>query len=346
MRLNSGSVVRSFGALALATLLAGPPLGIVAASAQAPTAVTDLIRRVPSCTNPIGCLFSAKQWGIMPTGFEFAALIPELSKFPVSDPVTGTSNNFFNASQYASDCNSSLYIINTPALPAVGRNPAKPAQQVPICEATSVPVVDSSFLNQLQAAGLQYHLVFPIQDNGNIRGYVVWNSSVPPFRAGQVFPSIAGYARIEGVTWQNQFQASGSLVDGDLAGQFIADQSSPVQQTALRLEVPGGEATLGTTTPIYAATMVTDAWLAGAPTPPVAQPPFPPAPAIVAGAPASPLNVGGPGVPANSGSSVAGNGNGRGDTNFDFAAFCNAPDSQGRPRSPTFVQACLSVEGQ
>jgi hypothetical protein len=89
----------------------------------------------------------------------------------------------------------------------------------------------------------------------------------------------------------------------------------------LRLEVPGGEATLGTTTPIYAATMVTDAWLAGTPTPPAAQPPLPPALPIVAGAPAAPLNVGGPGVPAAIGQQTAGASNGRGDTDFDFLAF-------------------------
>lgn len=54
---------------------------------------------------------------------------------------------------------------------------------------------------------------------------------------------------------------------------IILNQSQSVRETTLRIEIPGWLATIGTTIPVHYATLVTDDWLAGTPTPPT-----PPAP--------------------------------------------------------------------
>jgi hypothetical protein len=340
MRLNSGSVVRSFGALALAALLAGPGLGISVASAQAPTSLAAMEGRSTGCAS-VNCLFFARAWGTMPTGFEFADGMTDITHFPVPDPFTGTTNGFFDSSQYTFSCNGPLWLQNSPARPAMDfgpiHSPAMPAIVVPLCNATSVPVVDASFLGKLSAAGYLYHLVFPIKDNGNSRGYVVWNSPISPERAGLDMPRVAGYARIDGVTWQDQF-APAVL---DLAGRFIGEQSSPDRETTLRLEVPGWASTIGTDTPIYLATMVTDAWLAGTPTPPSI--PLSPPSAPPGNNPAGPTNVTTPSSPAGSGTPSGGSDPSNPGSQYSWAAYCNSPNRDGTPRSADFVQSCLAT---
>jgi hypothetical protein len=258
-------IIRGAGTLAILSLLAGSVVGIRPARAQTPTSISAL--STPGCVNAQRpkCFFNATQWGNMPTGLEFEDLLLSASAFPAPDPLTGSGNGFFGASQYAYDCNTSLMIIDTPAEPAVGQFPAQAAVVVPLCQATSVPVVDASFLNQLSGAGMQFHLVFPIQDNGNQRGYVVWNSplSSAQAHAGATYPAVEGFARIEGVTWQNQFQPT-TISFGDFAGEFINDQPSPTRESTLRLEVPGWSATLGTSFPVTYGDNLSDELLPGA----------------------------------------------------------------------------------
>jgi hypothetical protein len=190
-------------------------------SAHAQTLMTKQTS-VGSAATPGGfAYFFPSQWGNLIDGLKEGDLIYELTAFPPPDPRFGTVNGFFDPSQYAADCNTSMFIINDPGGEPITFGPfgepgiiAQPVQ-VPVCQATAVPVVNASFLNQLQATGLQFHLVFPIQDNGNGRGYVVWNNpNSPQDRAatgkdldGPDLALTAGYARIEGVTWQNQFQS-------------------------------------------------------------------------------------------------------------------------------------------
>jgi hypothetical protein len=318
------------------------------AQAQAPTSV---MQTLPAQCGSVRCnylMFMANQWGTKPTGLEFAALIAEIKDFPQKDTLTGTSNGFFDPSQYASDCNTGLYIDNTPATPAMpgprGTTiPAKPASIVHICKATSVPVVDASFVNRLQAAGLQYHLVYPIKDNGNGRAYVVWNSPLSGYqpRAGATWPSTAGYARIEGVGWQNQFQSE-FTPHGDYAGDFIAAQTSPVRETTLRLEVPGYLGTVGTGNWMYVATMVTDDWLASTPLPPTPTAQLPPIPPYAPPGDPTPINAGGVTSGGGSGSPVNEAVDGRNTVPFDYVAFCNSPGNDGQPRSPGWVSNCMA----
>jgi len=307
---------------------------------------------------------NSNQWGLSGSeGADYAVV--ELPSFPPHDQLRGTTNGFFDASQYTADCSGSIFIANDPGtvLPGFfGQGFITiPGRRVRLCSATSVPVVDTNFINQLTAAGLSYKIVYPIQENGNGRAYIVWASNDVPSNStsiGGVFlPTIAGYARIEGVTWQNQFQpftfmpVNGDLLfggspfggspvtfpQGDVAGDAIDALQSPLRETTLRLSVPEASNTVGTSTSGFSVTMVTDAWLAALPPPP---PPLPTTPAVP-GIAAAPINVGAPGNPFASGSQTVGTGNSQNDMGFNFAAFCNAPDKSGRPRTQAFIQACL-----
>jgi len=285
-------------------------------------------------------------WGSLRTGASVTDGIFALSNWPPADPVLGTApaNGFFDPSQYAADCGGPYFIINSPTTTVTqfeagqGLVPVTfPAVVTPICSATAVPVVDTSFLSQLQSAGLQYKIVYPIQDNGNGRGYVVWNNAFPfnyNFHRGSNYPTTAGYARITGLTWQNQFAPTSSGSFGDPAGAFINGLPSPIRQTTLRLEVPG-EAGVS----IVAPTMVTDAWLAGT------VPPAPQVPPVLAapdtGAPPPPINVGGQGVPF--GAAPAGVDFGaRNVVPFDVINACETGVSGGTPRSASWIAVCIA----
>jgi hypothetical protein len=217
---------------------------------------------------------------------------------------------------------------------------------VRVCKATSVPVVGADFPAKLQAAGLSYKIVYPIKDNGNGRGYIVWNNAVEPRYAGGNWPSVSGYARIEGVAWQNQFAAYSSVYPyGDIAGAFVAAQDSGVRETTIRLEIPGWLATIGTYSAVVAPTMLTDDWLAGTPTPPTPPvpavpltPPAPPATAVVA----SPTNAGSPSVGTGSGAGVGGADHEPGAA-FDWDSYCRSPNPDGSQRTLGWIENCLAT---
>jgi hypothetical protein len=346
-------------------------------SAQAQQTLLPVSQGFPSSQGASDFLpiHNTNQWGL--TGSDGVGLsIEQLSSFPPQGPSRGTTNGLFDASQYAADCGGSIFMVNDPAY-VLGGNPflgipgiPVSARQLHLCSATAVPVVNATFINQLTAAGLSYKIVYPIQDNGNGRAYIVWASN-DVFEFGgsnffnpstKNFSTIAGYARIEGVGWQDQFQlftftpVSGTIgsgltrgppvmfAQGDAAGDAINALQSPLRGTTLRLSVPQADSSVGTVLSGFSVTMVTDAWLAALPPPP-APPPLPTTPAVP-GTAAAPINVGAPGNPFGSGSQTVGTGHSQNDTGFDFAAFCNAPDQSGRPRTQAFIQACLAVEGK
>ena len=320
---------------------------------------------------------SAQFWDVM-----------DLSAFPKKDLDWGTVNGFYDASRYAADCSAPLYILKNPGgyasyNPNYGYSDYVPPRQVPLCSATSVPVVDASFLGKLAAAGIEYHLAYPIANNGNGRAYVVWlnfNGSrgsglqaeynpqrgliaflgPVPASDGVVRPAIAGYARIEGVGWQNQFQAythtdvstvggnvsyaTTTIAHGDSAGDFIASLPSPRRETTIRLEMPMCWIQVDGCNVAYEVTMVTDDWLAGQPTPPTPPPtPLQQAAAPPPAAPASPTNLPGPSAPAGDGTpggDTAGDGDGGA---FDWEAYCRMPNADGTPKPAAWVQNCLAT---
>jgi hypothetical protein len=310
---------------------------------------------------------NSNQWGLSGSeGADYAVV--ELPSFPPHDQLRGTTNGFFDASQYTADCSGSIFIANDPGAVIPGNFGQGfitiPGRQVRLCSATSVPVVDTNFINQLTAAGLSYKIVYPIQDNGNGRAYIVWASNDVPSNStsiGGVFlPTIAGYARIEGVTWQNQFQpftftpVTGDLLfggspfggspltfpQGDVAGDAIDALQSPLRETTLRLSVPEASNTVGTSTSGFSVTMVTDAWLAALPPPPAPRvPPVLAAPDT--GAPPPPINVGGPGIPFAAGPAAPVN-NTRNVIPFDVLSFCETGGPGGSPHSASWIATCIA----
>jgi hypothetical protein len=316
-------------------------------------------------------LFAPSQWGVLYPNGVALEWVSDLSDFPPHTPAsvpapTVTSwakygsnvyslNGFFDASQYAADCSGTIYIVNTGS------------QQTKLCSVVNAPVVDMSFVNQLNAAGLSYTIVYPITDNGNGRAYIVWNSndsaearlSANTATWGPNMATTAGYARIEGAGWQNQFAPNtdctrmgtmpgdciGQYVTfnyGDQAGDFIASLPSPQQEATLRLEVPMFDATIGTDTNGIAATMLTDSWLLQPPTPPI---PLNPLPAPPAPNNAAPINRGNTSTGAGNGTAVGGTGFDPSNGGFDWSDYCHSADQNGRPRSPLWVQNCMRGAG-
>lgn len=236
-----------------------------------------------------------------------------------------STNQFFDwPAQYNIDCSDNVWII---------LNNSK------LCRAVDIPVVTAEqkdgFIAKLAAAGLRYNLVFPIRDNGNGRGYIVW-TSMDGVNSGTMtgpnMPTYAGYARIDGVGWQNQFQTASYYGSprpfGDTAGAFINGLPSPRRETTLRLVTPMVSATIGTTLNGFNATMVTDDWLAGTPTPPSPPPQLPPPP-TVANKGANSINIGQSGSSAGFGVGSSANAVGQGDAAFDMDAL-----GQGLHRQP------------
>jgi hypothetical protein len=289
--------------------------------------------------------------------------------FP-SEPLVITSNGFFSASQYASDCSQPILFVNQQAIinPISGAT-VRPATQLPLCTVTAAPEVDQSFLSQLQAAGLFFKVVYPIQDNGNGHAYVVWTNSEQIHHPFLNLPSVAGYARITGTTWQNQFQTVsgevhvGTINDGQLEsvtipfgdnlgmvvnnlgmGTLINSLASPARETTIRLAIPAlTTTTAGADTNGFVFTVLTDAWLAET-TPPVPPPSLTPPVASTQTPKAGAINIGSASTGAGSGTGSGGTGFSVTDTGFNWAAYCNSPDSLGNMRSPLWVQSCLAAE--
>jgi hypothetical protein len=261
-----------------------------------------------------------------------------------SPPPQYSRNAFFSwPAQYQIDCGENIWIF---------------LNQSKLCRAVNIPVVTAdqkdAFLAGLSGAGLNYNLVYPIKDNGNGRGYVVW-TSMEGINSGSTtgpnMPTQAGYARIEGIGWRNQFQPTnlyGMLPRpyGDTAGAFINGLPSPRRETTLRLVTPMISNTIGTTIYGTNATMVTDDWLAGTSTPPT--PPVPPTPLTppappARGALANPTNAGSPSNGSSSGD--AGDG-GQTETNgaaFDWNSYCQSPNPDGSPRTLGWIENCLAT---
>jgi hypothetical protein len=233
-----------------------------------------------------------------------------------------------------------------------------PSVQCHMCSVVSAPEVDASFLSQLQAAGLFFKVIFPIQDNGNQRGYVVWANQNFADHSFLNYSTEAGYARITGVTWQNQFQSLSwttpdipdvslpkavTMAFGDVigAGSLINGLSSPARQTSIRLAVPVAiyESFDG-----FAYTVLTDSWL-GETTPPPPPPPSLTPPSASTQTPqAGAINIGSASTGAGSGTGTGGTGFNPTDAGFNWAAYCNSPDSLGNLRSPLWIQSCLAAE--
>jgi hypothetical protein len=378
--LKSGLKSNSIASCVLASVLAvALPRGLVFAallsgSAQAQQTLLPVSQGFPSSQGASDFLpiHNTNQWGL--SGSDGVGLsIEQLSSFPPQGPSRGTTNGLFDASQYAADCGGSIFMVNDPAY-VLGGNPflgipgiPVSARQLHLCSATAVPVVNATFINQLTAAGLSYKIVYPIQDNGNGRAYIVWASN-DVFEFGgsnffnpstKNFSTIAGYARIEGVGWQDQFQpftftpVSGTIgsgltsgppvmfAQGDAAGDAINALQSPLRGTTLRLSVPQADSSVGTVLSGFSVTMVTDAWLAGTPPPP--QIPLSPPSAPPGNNPADPTNVTTPSSPAGSGTPSGGSDPSNPGSQYSWVAYCNSPNRDGTPRSADFVQSCLAT---
>jgi hypothetical protein len=310
-------------------------------------------------TNPqmLGC-----QWQITNPD-EVMLSAHELPQFPPPDPALGLANGFFSASQYQSNCDGGPLFVNKPPTeidgPLGGNDGTLPAVQFRTCSVVEAPVVDQTFLSQLQAAGLIFKIVYPIQDNGNGRGYVIWSNINEWNHTGDNHSTVAGYARITGATWQNQFQTVSfttpaimefpaqtvtiPLGDNLGAGTMINAMVSPQRETTIRLAVPELDATIGTEINGFSYTVLTDSWLADT-TPPVPPPSLTPPIASTQTPSAGAINIGSASTGAGSGIGTAGSGFAVNDAGFNWAAYCNSPDSLGRVRSPLWVQSCLAAE--
>lgn len=355
-------MVRFRAVLAVSTVLAGLSL-VAEAHAQAVITSASGLAGGAGGWNTTIPPFYPSQWGTVYSGAYPLEAILDLASFPKKDPVRGYSNGYFDAGAYGANCSTGLYIENIPAQPGTGYaefyHPGTPAVIVPLCSAVTVPVVDSSFLDKLSAANLAYHLVYPIQDNGNGRAYVVWHSKElePVWRSDSPMfaPVTSGYARIEGVGWQDQFQpytftpinsytlAKGSpitVAHGDGAGDFIAGLPSPKRETTIRLEAPAAVPYTSGSFRGFAATMVQDDWLAG--TPPAPPPPALPPPPIVANRAPNSINFGQAGSAAGLGLADGANASAEGSAAFDLTAYCSAPSHSGKPRSASWIRNCIA----
>jgi hypothetical protein len=341
---------RLSAAIAIAALTAAVAGALQPGSASAQSATALITTPCVGSSGPCQNDFSPARagWGALRTGADVVDGIFPLSSWPPADPISGArpANGFFSPSAYILDCSGPYFIQNSPQTNNINARTQQvigvfPAVQDPICSVTSAPIVDQKFLQQLANAGLQFQVVYPIQDNGNGHAYVVWNNVYPfnfNFHPGANYPNLAGYARLTGATWQNQFQATASGPFGDPAGAFINSLPVGTREITLRLEVPG-EA--GDTFSIISPTMVIDAWLGETPPPP--QIPLSPPSAPPGNNPAGPTNVTTPSSPAGSGTPSGGSDPSNPGSQYSWAAYCNSPNRDGTPRSADFVQSCLAT---
>ena len=145
------------------------------------------------------------------------------------------------------------------------------------CTITIAPIVTPDILPQLTAGGYQYVIAYPIQDNGNGRALVIWNSAPNDFT-----PVHQGIARLTGMSFQNQFGSkdwttlvcagsclpSGSVTEphDNSVGSYIAGLSSPAFQSTVRAVIQTA-GTGGSNGPVPFAAVVTDDWLRQTSTP-------------------------------------------------------------------------------
>ena len=111
------------------------------------------------------------------------------------------SNAAMDTSMFSFACDGPL-VQQTPPLynPTYGTTTTYPPQNV--CNVYNAPIVTPAFLSQLQAAGYQYAIVYPMVDSGNGRALVMWSDAQIESLG---VPRHQGIARITGMQYQNQF---------------------------------------------------------------------------------------------------------------------------------------------
>ncbi len=178
-------------------------------------------------------------------------------------------NDDFPAAQYDISCDTP-YVIAHVALPSEAPAGAPPTDQR-VCRILRAPTVGPDFVQTLGRIGYEYEISYPFVDSGSGRALIFWSDGGA---ARGMAPAHQGFARIEGVGWQNQFTPAARCQDpsaacawryfehGDSFGAFINRFPGPDRRDAARVfqqigVSPDGKAVAG-------ASVVIDAWLAGA----------------------------------------------------------------------------------
>jgi hypothetical protein len=272
-------------------------------------------------------------------------------------------NEFFSLDKYGVNCDGSL--VSVPAhTERTGAGwvdvPAKTA-----CKVTTAPVVDMAWVRaNLDAKGYTYAISYPMENHGNSRALITWVKACwLPIPGTSPWPVYCwhGMARLEGAPegWTDQFTPwTGNVSSGPLGSSYnqqTYQHGSPLQDQMATWPEPyrstsaalfqwssgfSGTGLASMWAPMGPSmTAVSDDWLSGIPTPAAQLPPIPPY--VPPGDPSA-INVGdvsSGGGAGNGGGAVL---DGRNTLKFDYAAFCNSPAKDGRPRSPSWVSKCLA----
>jgi hypothetical protein len=177
------------------------------------------------------------------------------------------ANDDFPASEYDISCDTP-YVIARVALPSAAPGAAPPTDQR-VCRIVRAPVVGAGFVATLERIGYEYEVSYPFADSGTGRGLIFWSDGGA--QRGMA-PAHQGFARIEGVGWQNQFAPAARCQDtaaqcayryfehGDSFGAFINRFPSPDREGAARVFQQVGIASDGKV--VAGASVVIDPWLA------------------------------------------------------------------------------------
>jgi hypothetical protein len=178
-------------------------------------------------------------------------------------------STFFQPSQYRVDCQTPYVLTRA----ETAKTDAPEIHEYRVCRILDAPVVAADFLDRLKKAGFRFALSFAYSNAHNHRALVFWTTGAA--ERGKP-PTQQGFARIEGITWRDQYQPAARCMDadgkcswryferGDAFGAFINRFPIPDRNTSARAFQEVGFDTIRREA-VTGSSIVIDAWL-GEPT--------------------------------------------------------------------------------